>query len=138
MKTVEVRVKKIVEVPNNYEVVPYNPDTVIEKGWKFYDENIGTWADTHSVSSRMEFPSGSGTLTYIRPIFKDVKAKYIPRGIHFFWAKYPGQVFLRHSAGFSNVTTGATWENDELDEEFVIDGYIPVNITVKAEEVFKK
>lgn len=56
---------KTIEIPDGWERVPFNKDTVIQEGWKFVDqESDGSFEPTESVGHKTLFEE----IVYIRPI----------------------------------------------------------------------
>lgn len=68
MNMIKVLTAHTVALPNGYEEVPYNPDTIIQHGWKFYFGFDQCWEDTLCVGDIMKLASDGGRTTYIRPI----------------------------------------------------------------------
>lgn len=133
MSTIRVMVSKDIEVPKNYEVVPYNPTTKIENGWMFYFATRNLWERTGSEGMLMECASDSGRLVYIRPIVKKIKIDDIPTGTYFFWSKYPNKLYLKHYMGVVGLDTFTSWNQDEGDQ--IVEGYTPVEFTYQTTKI---
>ena len=133
-QTIQVMVKKTINIPDEYEIVTYSPNVVIGKGWKYYSVINESWEFTHSVGMDMESASDNGRLAYIRPVVKKMTMLDIPVGTYFFWSSYPNQVFFRHYVGVVGLDNNVSWYNAQ-DGKTVIDGYAPVRFTYKAEKI---
>jgi hypothetical protein len=132
---------------SGYVNVPYDPETIIQKDWMYWDRELSKWCLTNSAGEKMETPSGSGYTPYCRPDKENkvvdirhlaqptnnITLKDIPAGTFFYWENVNDttrQLYLKTADTVIMVTRPQVYWNSAGT---IFLNYRPVAITISVD-----